>query len=122
MVVRASPMIIGKSSAKDILSLKERRVISQLSSGPRPQEFLDLAAGNPDLLQTILRGGHAIRAEAFYAVRYEMAATIEDVLTRRLGMQFYSWSDCIDAAPVVGALIAEELNWTRSYMYEAISD
>jgi glycerol-3-phosphate dehydrogenase len=46
-------------------------------------------------METIIAGGGAIRAEVVYGVRYEMAATIEDVLARRLGMQFYSWSDCI---------------------------
>src|SRR5262249_51913819 len=89
--------------------------------GTASTRILDLTTGNPDLLQTILPGGRAIRAEIVYAVRYEMAATIEDVLARRLGMQFYSWSDCIDAAPVIGALMAEELNWTRADMHAAIS-
>ncbi len=60
----------------------------------------------------ILEGGEAIRAEVIYSVRHEMAYTIEDVLARRIGMQFYSWRDSIKAAPVVGSLIAEELRWS----------
>src|SRR5580704_8089377 len=82
--------------------------------GSASQEVLELTIANPDLLQRILPRGRAIRAEVVYAVRYEMAYTIEDVLARRLGMQFYSWSDCIEAAPVVGSLMQKELEWTKA--------
>ncbi len=56
-----------------------------------------------------------------YAVRNEMAVTIEDVLARRLGMQFYSWSDCLDAAPIVGSLMQKELQWRDASTREAIT-
>ena len=67
-------------------------------------------------------GGRAIRAEVVYAIRYEMAATIEDILARRLGMQFYSWQDCIDAAPLVGSLMAKELQWAEPFARESINN
>ena len=89
--------------------------------GTASQNVLELAIDDPDLLQTILPGGRAIRAEVVYAVRNEMAATIEDVLARRLGMQFYSWSDCVDAAPIVGSLIQRELQWSDPSAREAIT-
>jgi glycerol-3-phosphate dehydrogenase len=50
-----------------------------------------------------------------------MAVTIEDVLARRLGMQFYSWSDCLDAAPIVGSLMQEELQWSDAATGEAMT-
>jgi glycerol-3-phosphate dehydrogenase len=89
--------------------------------GTASQKVLELTIDDPDLLQTILPRGRAIRAEVVYAVRYEMAATIEDVLARRLGMQFYSWSDCLDAAPIVGSLMRKELQWSHPSMREAIT-
>jgi glycerol-3-phosphate dehydrogenase len=89
--------------------------------GTASQKVLELTIDNPDLLQTILPGGRAIRAEVVYAVRYEMAATIEDVLARRLGMQFYSWSDCVDAAPLLGSLMQKELQWSDASTREAIA-
>ena len=73
-------------------------------------------------MELILEGGSAIRAEVVYSVRYEMACTIEDVLARRLGMQFYSWRDAIEAAPVVGALMAEELHWNDAVAHDAIKE
>jgi len=88
--------------------------------GTASEKVLELTTENPELLQTILAGGHAVRAEVVYAIRYEMAVTIEDVLARRIGMQLYSWSDCIDAAPVVGSLMQKELKWTTGYTRDAI--
>jgi glycerol-3-phosphate dehydrogenase len=49
-----------------------------------------------------------------------MAATIEDVLARRIGLQFHSWRDAIDAAPAVGRLMAAELHWDEAYASEAV--
>jgi hypothetical protein len=47
--------------------------------------------------------------------------TIEDVLARRLGVQFWSWREAIHSAPVTGALIAKELQWSPEYARSAIS-
>ena len=89
--------------------------------GTAAVEVLALGEGSPALMELILEGGSPIRAEVVYSVRHEMACTIEDVLARRLGMQFYSWRDAIDAAPVVGSLMAEELQWTSSVAREAVT-
>jgi glycerol-3-phosphate dehydrogenase len=89
--------------------------------GTASQRVLELTEENPALLHTILPGGRAIRAEVVYAVRYEMALTIQDVLARRLGMQFYSWSDCIDAAPIVGSLMSKELEWKIACTRDAVA-
>jgi glycerol-3-phosphate dehydrogenase len=89
--------------------------------GTASEKILELTAEDPDLMQPIHAGGRAITAEVVYAVRYEMAATIEDVLARRLGMQFYSWNDCIDAAPIVGSLMMNELHWSAAFTGGAIT-
>ena len=89
--------------------------------GTAAEKVLALASENAALLGPILEGRPAIKAEAVYAVRYEMAATIEDSLARRIGIQLYSWRDAIEAAPVVGSLMAEELSWTSSYTSAAIT-
>ena len=79
-----------------------------------------MARENAKLLQPIIAGFPALRAEVVYAVRYEMAATIEDVLARRIGMQLHSWRDAMDAAPVVGSLMAAELHWDETSASEAV--
>lgn len=88
--------------------------------GTAAAKVLALGEDNGALMEPILEGGVAIRAEVVYSVRYEMACTIEDVLARRLGMQFYSWRDAIEAAPLVGALMAEELHWSDAGARDAI--
>jgi glycerol-3-phosphate dehydrogenase len=88
--------------------------------GTAAEKVLALATENAALREPILEAHPAIKAEVVYAVRHEMAATIEDVLARRIGMQLYSWRDAIQAAPVVGSLIAQELSWTSSLTRTAI--
>jgi len=88
--------------------------------GTAAEKVVALARGNTALLKPILPEFPAIQAEVVYSVRCEMAATIEDVLARRIGMQLHSWRDAIDAAPVVGFLMAAELHWDDEYASEAI--
>jgi glycerol-3-phosphate dehydrogenase len=89
--------------------------------GTASERILELTVEDPTFMQPIHAEGRAIRAEVVYAVRYEMAATIEDVLARRVGMQFYSWTDCIDAAPIVGSLMMKELQWSTAFTRDAIT-
>jgi glycerol-3-phosphate dehydrogenase len=89
--------------------------------GTASERILELTVEDPTFMQPIHAEGRAIRAEVVYAVRYEMAATIEDVLARRVGMQFYSWTDCIDAAPIVGSLMMKELRWSTAFTRDAIT-
>ena len=88
--------------------------------GTAAETVLQLTSEHTKLAQPILAEPPAIQAEVTYSVRYEMAATIEDVLARRLGIQFYSWRDSIDAAPTVAGLMAEELGWTSAFTNAAI--
>jgi glycerol-3-phosphate dehydrogenase len=41
-----------------------------------------------------------------------MALSVEDILSRRLGLQFYDWRLAIQAAPVVGDILGRELGWS----------
>lgn len=69
-----------------------------------------------------MKGYPAIKSEVIYSVREEMAATIEDVLARRIGLQPYSWKMALAAAPIVGGLMAEELRWSDRDASKAIKD
>ena len=44
-----------------------------------------------------------------------MAVTIEDVLMRRTGLQFYSWRAAISAAAPTAAILANELGWSADF-------
>jgi glycerol-3-phosphate dehydrogenase len=89
--------------------------------GTAAWNVLELTQANPSLAQPLIPGSAQIQAEVVYAVREELAAKIEDVISRRIGLQYYSWRDAIKAAPVVGSLMAQELQWTGAQEREAVN-
>lgn len=89
--------------------------------GTNAWRVLDLGKANKALLEPIVDGFPAIRAEVVYCAREEMAQTIEDILARRVGLQLYDWRLSIAAAPVVGELLAKELHWDNSQKTAAVS-
>lgn len=89
--------------------------------GTAAWNVLELTRKNAHLSRPIVPGGAPIQAEVVYSVREELAAKIEDVIARRTGIQFYSWREAIQAAPVVGSLMAQELGWSDSEAKSAIA-
>lgn len=89
--------------------------------GSAAWEVLEIAKADRSLEQLIIPGRPLIHAEVIYSVREELAETIEDVVARRLGIQFYSWRDAIQAAPVVGSLMAKELGWSNEDTKSAVA-
>jgi len=89
--------------------------------GTRATEVLALARADRSLAAPLVAGLPHIRAEAVYAIRNEMAQTIEDILARRLGLQLFDWRKAMEAAPVVADLLAQELGWARERRDQAIA-
>ena len=85
-------------------------------------QVLELAQKEPHLGEPLVAGLAPIRAEVVYTVREEMALSIEDVLARRIGLQLFGWKEAIAAAPVVGSLLARELDWSSSNTQNAIEE
>lgn len=81
--------------------------------GTTAWEVLELTRENKNLGEPILAGSAPIQAEVVFCVRHELAATLEDVLARRLGVQFFSWREAIRSAPRVASLMAAELQWPK---------
>jgi len=83
--------------------------------------ILDLIREERSLVVPIIDGSPHIQAEVVYCVREELAVCIEDILSRRLGVQFYDWRLAAQAAPVVGEILARELGWSPAQMRSEIS-
>jgi len=81
---------------------------------------IELTEGQPGLAEPLANGSPAIRAEVIFAARQELAATIDDVLARRLGLEIYGWRGAIRAAPAVAELLAAELGWSKTQKSESI--
>lgn len=77
-------------------------------------EVLKLVANETELGIPLLEGAAPIRAEVVYAVRREMAMSIEDVLARRIGLQLFGWRLAVQAAPAVASLLSRELGWSAT--------
>ena len=82
--------------------------------------MLALADGEAGLRAPLVAGHPILRAEVVYSIRHEMAATIEDVLARRVGLQFHDWHAAIAAAPTVAGYLASAYEWSADQEAEAI--
>jgi glycerol-3-phosphate dehydrogenase len=88
--------------------------------GTAAQEICVMVARDPAQLRKIVDGFPAIEAEIAYSIRYEMAATVEDILARRIGLQYYSWALAEKAAPRIANYLAGELGWSEETRVSAV--
>jgi glycerol-3-phosphate dehydrogenase len=68
--------------------------------------------GDPSLGEPLVPGLPYRRAEALYAVRYEMATTLDDVLSRRTRARLLDRDATAAAAADVADLVGDELGWS----------
>ncbi len=80
--------------------------------GTMADEIRALIAFRPDLAEPLVSGQPYLRAEAVFAVRHEMATTLDDVLARRTRAHLFDRPASLAAAPDVAELIADELGWS----------
>jgi len=87
--------------------------------GTRATALLHLTREEPSLGEPIMPGLPPLRAEIVYGIREEMAATVDDVLARRTGLEILSWRAAREAAPLASALLAKELGWSAEFANQA---
>jgi len=75
-----------------------------------------LALENDEWKEPIIEGQPHIKAQVIWAVRHEMARTVEDFLARRIRMLFLDAKTAIDMAESVAFLMAGELNKDKIWM------
>lgn len=59
-------------------------------------------------------------AEVYWAIKYEMARTVEDILARRVRMLFLDAKAAVEAAPKVALMLMEELDETEEWKQREI--
>ncbi|MGH9042028.1 MAG: FAD-dependent oxidoreductase, partial [Acidimicrobiia bacterium] len=82
--------------------------------GGQARTVAAMVAEHPGLAEPLVPGLPYLVAEAVYAARYEMALTLEDVLSRRTRALLLDAAATVAAAPAVAALLAGELGWTET--------
>lgn len=107
-----SPQYPTELSARHPIQAEQARHLAQ-KFGTVADEVCAIAYREPFLWRRIVDGFPAIEAEIAYSIRCEMATTIEDVLARRLGLQFYSWRLAAGAAPKVADHFVREHGWSE---------
>ena len=80
--------------------------------GAEAPRVVAMADDDPSLLEPLVPGLEYLRVEAVWAVRREMARTLDDVLARRTRALLRDRDATADAAPAVAGLLAPLLGWS----------
>ncbi|HET7118720.1 MAG TPA: glycerol-3-phosphate dehydrogenase/oxidase [Hanamia sp.] len=90
--------------------------------GSDEAEIRNLISKNPELAEPLFPQNMYIKAQVVWAVREEMARTVEDVLARRLRVLFLDAKLAIDMAVGVAKIMAEELNRDDEWQQQQLHD
>ena len=88
--------------------------------GSDKEKVLALADENPEWGNKLHPKYNYLQAEVIWAVRREMARTVEDVLARRVRLLFLDARVAIEIAPLVAALMAAELKKDAQWQNEQV--
>jgi glycerol-3-phosphate dehydrogenase len=89
--------------------------------GSDAPEIRKLIQADPRLGETLHPELPYIKAEVIWAVRHEMARTVEDVLARRTRALFLNARAAMDMAHTVAELVAPELGWDEAARANQVS-
>ena len=94
----------------------EPAVVEHLANryGGETRALLAMIERDPQLADPLVEGLPYLRAEARYAVRYEMARSVDDILSRRTRSRLLARDASAAAAPAVAALVAADLGWDEA--------
>lgn len=95
-----------------------RHLVQKFGTGA--SDVLEIVGSEASLSEPIYPGSEVLAGEVLYCIRNEMAQCIEDLLARRIGIQFHSWKNAVAAAPIAGKLLGRELGWTDEATGRAI--
>ncbi len=89
--------------------------------GSAARDVVALERDDADLARPLIEGLPYSRAEVVYAVRSEMAQTVDDVLSRRTRSRLLARDASADAAEEVAALMGDELGWSEAERAEQVA-
>src|SRR5690606_30060473 len=90
--------------------------------GSRLHDVAGLIAADPSLAAPIVAGLPDTEAEVVFAARFELATTVDDVLSRRTRARFLARDASDAAAARVGSLLARELGWSDAERDRQVAD
>ena len=90
--------------------------------GSDESAILQLQKENPSFAEKLSPKFDYTVAEVVWAVREEMARTVDDVLARRVRMLYIDSKEAVNVAPKVAAIIAKELGYDKTWEEQQIND
>jgi glycerol-3-phosphate dehydrogenase len=88
--------------------------------GNDSERISQLVKASPSLGKKLLANFSYTEADVVWAVRAEMARTVEDVLARRLRILFLDAAAAIEVAPGVAGLMAQEFGYNKQWEAEQV--
>lgn len=82
----------------------------------------DLMISEPQTKEVISDRLMVFKAQIIWAVRHEMARTVEDVLSRRVRCLLLDARECINVAPIVAEIMAHELGRDEQWEQKQLTD
>ncbi len=91
----------------------DRRTVVHLADryGGEARAIIAMADRNPSLAEPLVPSLPYIRAEAVFSARYEMARSLDDILTRRTRARLLARDETAQVAAQVADLVSAELGW-----------
>jgi glycerol-3-phosphate dehydrogenase len=117
-VTKSLRLIGATTKTRDPVSMAQPHARLLSRYGSESPLVLALGVDRPELLELAVPGLPYTRAELVYAVREEMAQTLDDVLSRRTRAMIQRAHATMDAAPAVAELLAEDMGWRASEVAE----
>jgi glycerol-3-phosphate dehydrogenase len=88
--------------------------------GSDARTIIAMAERDPMLAVQLVEGLPYLKAEAVYAARYEMARSVDDILSRRTRARLLARDASAKVAAEVAALVADDLGWDADDQAEQV--
>jgi glycerol-3-phosphate dehydrogenase len=114
--------VLRRPGAAKSFNVTEEVFASLLSRyGSETRAVLGLLNEHPELTEPLVAGLPHIAAEAVYAVRYEMAQCLEDVVARRSRAVLLDAAATREAGRPIAELIGPELGWSAERVADEVA-
>jgi glycerol-3-phosphate dehydrogenase len=90
--------------------------------GTEATKVLMMIWKDPTLRHPIVQGSPILKAEVMYVTIHEMACTLKDLMSRRLGLELTDWQQTLDVMSTVANLMQEALWFSSTERDRMVAD
>jgi glycerol-3-phosphate dehydrogenase len=120
-VTKSLSLLGATTRSRDPVALAQPQGRLLRRYGTETAALLALAEGRPELLEPVVPDLPYIGAEFLYAVREEMACTLDDVLSRRTRASIQRAHATMNAASAVADLVAPDMGWDEREVVDEVA-